>query len=110
AWWRRRREVHQDEPIQWKEREVDGLAPLPLLRWVPRWLALSAVFLGTLVASLSYLQYSVSLDALLSLLAKGQLAELSARVANNPVIENAFWQQSLTVLLLATLVVGIRCS
>jgi len=31
-WWRARRTPVSDEPIRWKERHVDGLAPLAMLR------------------------------------------------------------------------------
>lgn len=37
-----------DEPIRWKERHVEGLAPLALLRRLPRWLGIAAIAAGTL--------------------------------------------------------------
>src|SRR5437868_6931854 len=36
-WWRARRGAIADEPIRWKERHVEGVAPLAMLRRVPRW-------------------------------------------------------------------------
>lgn len=37
-----------DEPIRWKERHVEGLAPLTVLRRLPRWLGIVAIAAGTL--------------------------------------------------------------
>ena len=37
SWLTRRARVHGD-PLRWKERHVEGVAPLALLRATPRWL------------------------------------------------------------------------
>jgi hypothetical protein len=43
-----------NNPIRWRECHIIGLAPIPILRLVPRWLALVAVFLfSTVIAVLS---------------------------------------------------------
>jgi len=46
-WWRARRAAVADEPIRWKERHVEGIAPLPWLRAVPRWLGMAVVAAAT---------------------------------------------------------------
>jgi ABC-type transport system involved in multi-copper enzyme maturation permease subunit len=110
-WWRARRAAIPDEPIRWKERHVDGLAPLAALRRVPRWLGVTAIFLITLFSSAfilwSHLQRSVSFGELLHLLGSaqiGQLASLSRSAGE------AFHAQGVIALLVAVLLVGLRCS
>jgi ABC-type transport system involved in multi-copper enzyme maturation permease subunit len=39
------------DPLRWKECHVEGLAPLPVLRRVPTWLAAAVVSLGTLAVA-----------------------------------------------------------
>src|SRR5262249_37679424 len=40
-----------DDPVRWRERNVDGLAPLYALRRVPRWLALGLIGAATALSS-----------------------------------------------------------
>ena len=49
-----------DEPIRWKEREVDGVAPLALLHRIPFALGLLLVFLLTVLSSLFLLWLSMA--------------------------------------------------
>ncbi|HLJ92081.1 MAG TPA: ABC transporter permease, partial [Gemmataceae bacterium] len=85
-WWRARRMPVPDEPIRWKERHVEGIAPWAALRRVPRWYGLAVVFLATVVAS-ALIVWSYSGPA-------------------GP----AFYIQSMVALLVAALLVGLRCS
>src|SRR5205823_7955330 len=50
-WWRALRAPLAGEPIRWKERHVEGVAPLAVLRDFPRWLGLLLVALASTVAS-----------------------------------------------------------
>src|SRR5207249_11884510 len=99
-----------DEPIRWKERHVEGLAPLAALRRVPRWLGMSVIFLATLVSSAlivwSHVQRNVSLAELARLLASLRIDELL--VLFKPAGE-AFSVQGVVALLVAVLIIGLRC-
>jgi hypothetical protein len=46
----RRPPVSEDDPIGWKEQEVDGLAIVPALRRMPRWVGLLGLFGALLLA------------------------------------------------------------
>src|SRR5438105_3153832 len=110
-WWRARRMAVPDEPIRWKERHVEGLAPLAALRRVPRWFGMTVIFLATLVSSVlivfAHLKANVSYDELVRLLATLKIFELLARIGP---AGQAFYVQSVVALLVATLLVGLRCS
>jgi ABC-type transport system involved in multi-copper enzyme maturation permease subunit len=104
------RPVDDDEPIRWKERTVEGIAPLPVLRCVPRWFTLLTIFLGTSWFSLAHLAYSnVTLENTFALVSEGNFRLLWATRPHLLTLVG-FLQQSMVVLVLATLVVGIRCS
>jgi len=85
-WWHARRSSVPDEPIRWKERHVEGLAPLAALRRVPRWYGIGVIFLVTLVCSAT-------------------IAWSHPGSAGKP-----FYVQSVVALLVAVLLIGLRCS
>ena len=101
----------RDEPIHWRERHIEGLAPTPSLRRVPQWIAVSSVTASTTLSSLLILGLSlpagVSLADLLLAVVSFQPARLTALM---PAAGLGFLVQGLVVMLLASLVVGIRCS
>jgi ABC-type transport system involved in multi-copper enzyme maturation permease subunit len=102
--------VH-DEPIRWRERHVEGLAPTPELRRIPQWLAVTAIAVLTTLSSLLILWRSLPVGVR----ARDVIAALvyfqPARLAEvMPDAGNGFLMQGLVVMLLASLVVGIRCS
>lgn len=101
------------EPVRWKESQVDGIAPLAALRRVPRWLAVSLVFLATaLVVGLNLVNSAPTgtaeqlYQAVTGLDARG----LAAAVASVDVHPEFFLQAGVAVALAVSLVVGIRCS
>src|SRR5439155_5862972 len=49
AWWNVGRAAMGDAPVRWKEYHIEGLAPLPILRLIPRWLGLGLIFLASLL-------------------------------------------------------------
>ena len=110
-WWRARSIPVPDEPIRWKERHVEGLAPLAALRRAPRWLGMTVIFLCTLLSSAlivwSHLQRNISLAELIRILATLRIAELPAFL---PTVATAFKAQSVVALLVAALLIGLRCS
>jgi ABC-type transport system involved in multi-copper enzyme maturation permease subunit len=110
-WWRARRAPVPDEPIRWKERHVEGLAPLAALRRVPRWLGMAVIFLVTLVASAmilwSHLQRDVSFAEWVELLVALKIHEILGLFGP---AGKAFQGQSILALLVAALLVGLRCS
>jgi hypothetical protein len=95
-----------DEPIRWKERHIEGIAPLASLRRLPRWLGLVLIATATTVSSL--------LIVLTNLLPGGWTAltefNLIQFIAQTGPAPNAFYWQAVVALALATLLVGVRCS
>jgi ABC-type transport system involved in multi-copper enzyme maturation permease subunit len=110
-WWNVGRTAISDSPVRWKEYHVEGLAPLPVLRQVPRWLGVAGVFLLGLLSSLIILWFN-----LLPQIGVRQLIERIARF-DGPGLLNCFADAGfefhilgLVALFLSTLLVGIRCS
>ncbi|HEV3117151.1 MAG TPA: ABC transporter permease subunit [Gemmataceae bacterium] len=110
-WWRARRAPISDEPIRWKERHVEGLAPLAVLRRIPRWIGLLVVFAGTFIGSAAIILDNIQghptlVDTLMT------IANLKFNLLTVPsgATTDYFFAQSVIALLVATLVVGLRCS
>jgi ABC-type transport system involved in multi-copper enzyme maturation permease subunit len=111
TWYSGRRVAIDDDPIRWRERHVEGLSPFAGLRRVPQWLAVTLLVSLTTASSLLILVFSLApgaspyevFDALrkLDFVAVEQLL---------PDAAGGFLAQGVAVLLLASLVVGIRCS
>ena len=78
--WAGHRPPVTDDPVRWKEEHVDGLAPFRILRRVPRWCGVLGVAVVTLALDTSF-------DG-----------------------GSAFQGQAIVALLIATLVVSVRCS
>jgi ABC-type transport system involved in multi-copper enzyme maturation permease subunit len=109
--------VYEDNPVLWMVQHVEGIAPLPILRRFPRWLAVAIIFLGTASLDLYFLW-----DALVPSLSFQQVQDAwSARgftglfgLADGreiaPQVAAAFLFQGLVAILIATFVVGVRCS
>jgi ABC-type transport system involved in multi-copper enzyme maturation permease subunit len=109
-WWRARRAAIGDDPVRWMVRNVEGLAPLSVLRTVPRWLGLLTVFVLTVAACGSILLSALPSTAEgLLLLSRLQFAEFSRQVAIVGV-GGKFFLMASAAMFLASFVVGIRCS
>ena len=113
-WWSSRRRPVADEPIRWKEQYLDGIAPLALLRSFPRGLGLLLVGLATLFFSgrilLDSLPPEVTPGDLWRMLLGGDIAGLAAVYAALMPAGTRFYWQEFYVMLIANLVVGIRCA
>jgi hypothetical protein len=102
------------DPILWKERQVEGLAPLNFLRRVPRWLGVVAVFALSTASSLAILADCLPMgttpamvwEMLLALDLDG-LARVAAGMAPS---SGRFYTQGTVVVFVGSLLVGIRCS
>jgi ABC-type transport system involved in multi-copper enzyme maturation permease subunit len=110
-WYSVARAPVRDEPIHWRERHVEGLAPTPQLRRIPQWLGVAAIALVTTCSSALILFLSlparVSVGEVILALARMQPARLAVVM---PSAGNGFLVQGLVVMLLASLIVGVRCS
>ena len=116
-WWRAARPAVGNDPVRWKERQVDGLAPLNALRAVPRWLALVTIFVASVISTLGmvFLSSAAKPDQVWQLLGRGDVEGLVHALAAPPASVSAeapywFQLQGLVAMLIASLVVGIRCS
>jgi ABC-type transport system involved in multi-copper enzyme maturation permease subunit len=111
-WWIARRAPVGDQPIRWKERYVDGVAPLSWMRRLPRWCGIASVSLLTVVASLASIlavqllnqqSWKEIIDAVIHLRFSQPWFAPSAT-------DGAFLTQGIAALLIATLLIGLRCS
>jgi ABC-type transport system involved in multi-copper enzyme maturation permease subunit len=100
-----------DEPVRWRERHVEGLAPAAGLRRVPQWLAVAGVALASAASSALILALSLAPGASLAdvgrALARADFVQLEKLV---PGAAGGFLLQGVAVLLLGSLVVAVRCS
>lgn len=96
----------QGEPLRWKERYVTGLAPLPVLRYVPQGLVMLLIFLATTAAVVLAL---AACDKGPSEGADGFLQTWQWQV-DHEAVSGFVSGISALVLLLASLIVGIRAS
>lgn len=100
-----------EEPIRWRERNVEGLAPMYAFRRVPRWMAVAIIFLMTVLSSSLILLAFLAPGRTPADVGKALLSLNPFEVAELfPDAESGFLVQSILVMLLASLVVGIRCS
>jgi hypothetical protein len=116
-WWRARRAIVGSEPIRWKERHVEGLAPLDTLRSIPRWIGIVTIASVTASIDLAILWSNVPPEITLTQLGRaaaevdvGTLQHVVQELWNSPSTAYAFLLQGIAIMLLASLVVGIRCS
>lgn len=98
-----------NNPIRWRECHVIGLAPLPILRIVPRWLALIAVFVFSAVVAV-LLADNVA-PGVAPALARVDVAAAVASVSSRgrDVERYAVPMMGLCFILLNNLLVGVRC-
>jgi ABC-type transport system involved in multi-copper enzyme maturation permease subunit len=109
-WWRARRRPVSDDPLRWKESQVEGVAPLLILRRVPRWLGVVVTAAATVFSSLSILGAhlkSMHTSDVLALLAKFDFAEV---IGDLEPASNEFQRQGVVAMFIATLLMGLRCS
>jgi len=113
-WWRVPRAPIGLNPLSWKERYVEGIAPLAMLRNLPRWLGIVLVVAATIGWSgsilLRHLPAGVTIPQLGRMLVNLELAELVVAFRQITPANREFFNQGFGVMLVASLVVGIRCS
>lgn len=109
-WWTEREPV-SDEPITWKERHVEGLSPVPALRRLPRWIGLTAIFAAATASSILILSLHLTRTATLADLFACALRLDFDRIATilGPAYDG-FEIQGMVVMLLASMLIGVRCS
>jgi hypothetical protein len=113
-WWRAKRAVVSADPIRWKERQVEGIAPLPVLRQIPGWFGIVMILVLTLVSSGTILWTSLPTgkgpDYVAATIVRGDFKELADVLDKMTPCDDWFKLQGLLAIFLASLVVGIRCS
>jgi ABC-type transport system involved in multi-copper enzyme maturation permease subunit len=114
-WWRARRSPVKDDPIRWKEREVEGLAPFAFLRAIPTPLGVLGIFALASVSSGLIIQYNLSQATLMSLYQSvvamnwNEVYRIVSHI-DNQAAADAFRGQAMIVMFLASFIVAIRCS
>ncbi len=110
-WYSVDREPITDTPIRWREQHVEGLALNATLRRIPHWLSILAVALLTSVSSLLILRNAMAPGAawedLLSAMMHLNLRKMTMLL---PTASQGFMLQGIVVMLLASLIVGVRCA
>jgi ABC-type transport system involved in multi-copper enzyme maturation permease subunit len=110
-WWRGNRPPVSDQPIRWKERQVEGLAPVQALNRLPRGMGVATVAVATLVSSCLILWFhrapGVTGARLLTLVTMGDVPGLASVFLP---AGDAFWWQGVLALLLFSLLISVRCS
>jgi ABC-type transport system involved in multi-copper enzyme maturation permease subunit len=113
SWLLGRVQVHGD-PLRWKERHVEGVAPLASLRAMPRWLGILLVLLTTTVSSLfllaQHLPVSHTPGAVIKMALAGDLRGLRSVQLGMDRSDISFLWQGVIVMLLAGLIMAVRCS
>lgn len=111
TWLGRERSPVDEDPVRWREHNVEGLAPTASLRLVPQWLAITLIVLATAVSSALILMSSMPTGKGVGDVFKAAVHLDVVQLTNLwPDASTGFLIQSLVVLLLASLVVGVRCS
>jgi ABC-type transport system involved in multi-copper enzyme maturation permease subunit len=102
-----------DEPIRWKEREIDGIAPMAPFRKIPFALGVVLVFFLTVVSSLGILWASMAAGVTFSQV-YNQLTRFDLlgvwKLIDPREAGPLFLIQSIAAMLIASLIVGIRAS
>jgi ABC-type transport system involved in multi-copper enzyme maturation permease subunit len=112
-WWKAGRTTVADSPVRWKEYYIEGLAPLPVLRLFPRWLALGVTFAVSTLVSLFILWLNLfpgrGVATMLQMVVELDLRGLM-RCFSWMGAADGFQIYGFIVLFVSTLLVGIRCS
>jgi ABC-type transport system involved in multi-copper enzyme maturation permease subunit len=110
-WFVGEREPVDDHPIRWREQHVEGLAPNPTLRRVPQWLGIVVVACLATASSLTILYLSLVPSAsfidVIEALMQLNVRKLSLLM---PDASGRFLTQAVVVMLLGSLIVGVRCA
>ena len=110
-WFVGEREPLEDQPIRWREQHVEGLAPNPTLRRVPQWLGIVFVACLATASSLTILYLSLVPGAtfidIIEALMQLNIRKLALLM---PDASGRFLTQAIVVMLLGSLVVGVRCA
>lgn len=97
-----------DNPIRWRECYVIGLAPMPILRIVPRWLALLAV--ATFSTAVAVMIANDLAPGFIAAILRIDLVEAFHLLRRNgSEIQTSVPLMGLVFILLANLLVGVRC-
>jgi ABC-type transport system involved in multi-copper enzyme maturation permease subunit len=111
AWHALDREPIDDEPVRWRERNIEGLAPNPTLRRIPQWAAITLIAALTTISSLTILWLAIvpghSTTDVLRAMLRLDVRETATLLQG---ASTGFLVQAILAMLIASLVVGIRCS
>lgn len=110
-WYSSERTPVEDDPVRWRELHVEGLSPFRNFRTIPQWLAITLIVALTVGSSAAILLLSLPFPAptreIVLAFVRFDWPRLGLLM---PQADIGFLIQSIVVLLLASLVVGIRCS
>lgn len=107
------RDIGNAQPVLWKEQVIDGIAPFKFLTRVPTPIGLALVACLSAVTSAYLLWQSMTpmprLGEAIGMVARLDFVKLHAMI-DGQAAGQVFFAQGMVAMLLASLVVGIRCS
>jgi ABC-type transport system involved in multi-copper enzyme maturation permease subunit len=113
-WWHLSRPPVGSAPLSWKERYVEGVAPLAVLRVIPTWLGVLLVFVLSVINYGSILLYFLpvgvtpaNIGALFLELDFVRLFDVLRRIS---IPHQVFWAQGMSIMQLTAILIGVRCS
>jgi hypothetical protein len=113
-WWQSERSAVSEEPIRWRERNVDGVAPLVIFKRIPSWLGLTLIFSLTVAVCGAILwahrPTGLTLSGLVGMIFAFDVPGLQAAFFRSLDSSEQFFWLGVVVTLIASLAVGIRCS
>jgi ABC-type transport system involved in multi-copper enzyme maturation permease subunit len=98
-----------NNPIRWRECYVIGLAPIPVLRIVPRWLALVVIFLLS-AAVAGFTANDIAPGFVAAVLNIDPVAASQGMAQRQREIQDSVQRMGLVFVLLADLLVAVRCA
>ncbi len=111
TWYASERPPITGNPVEWRERNIEGFNPFGLFQGMPLWLACTLIAVTTTLSSLTILivsmPASVTVGDFVRALLRVDLKRLATLLSG---AELGFLVQSIVVLLLATFIVGVRAS
>ncbi len=110
-WYSPERTGVEDDPIRWRELHVEGLSPFRSFRTIPQWMVITLIVAATMLSSGWLLWWyrppTFSISEIIRAVGRFDWPRLGLLM---PEADLGFLFQAIVVLLLASLVVGIRCS
>ncbi len=100
-----------DDPVRWREQHLLGLAPLPLLQRIPRWMGLACTFAFAAALALEGLDWATKKQLLPELrYAQFAAAWRAVHILEDGRLEEGVHLMGAFLFVMGTFIVGVRCA